>query len=72
MVTESMSLGIVLERREIDHPWESHSWTATISPERHDLQSKADISRYRRVRATGAGGHGWPATASMLISVIIR
>ncbi|MCH9049481.1 MAG: DUF3305 domain-containing protein [Proteobacteria bacterium] len=28
MVTESMALGIVLERREIDHPWESHSWTA--------------------------------------------
>ena len=28
MVTESMALGIVLERREIDNPWESHSWNA--------------------------------------------
>ncbi len=28
MVTESMALGIVLERREIDNPWETHSWNA--------------------------------------------
>ena len=26
MVTESMAIGIVIERREIDNPWESHSW----------------------------------------------
>ncbi len=26
MTAESMPVGVILERREIDNPWESHSW----------------------------------------------
>ncbi len=28
MVSESMPIGVVLERRDIDNPWQSHSWRA--------------------------------------------
>jgi hypothetical protein len=27
MTTESFSLGLVLERRRVDHPWQDYSWT---------------------------------------------
>ncbi|MBT5456569.1 MAG: DUF3305 domain-containing protein, partial [Rhodospirillaceae bacterium] len=27
MTSEAMPLGIVVERRETDHPWETHIWT---------------------------------------------
>jgi len=26
LISETMSIGIVLERREVDHPWQSHEW----------------------------------------------
>ena len=28
MIRDSLPVGIVLERRELDHPWQSHSWHA--------------------------------------------
>ena len=31
MVTESMPIGIVVERREIDHPWQSYTWRAVAA-----------------------------------------
>lgn len=26
MITDTMTIGIVLERREVDHPWQDHEW----------------------------------------------
>ncbi len=31
MVSESMPIGVVVERRELDHPWQSYAWRAVAA-----------------------------------------
>ena len=49
MIHESLPVGIVLERREIDHPWQDHSWHAV------DVIPGAPAVQEWRVLAEGPG-----------------
>ena len=45
-----MPVGVILERREIDNPWESHSWTpVAVVPGASDMPAWTEVSR----------GDGW-------------
>lgn len=47
---ESMPLGVVVERREIDNPWQDHSWSAVAV-----MPGAADIEEWRLL----ASDEGW-------------
>lgn len=48
--SESMSVGIVVERRESDHPWEDHVWqVVSVIPGAADTEDWAELGR----------GDGW-------------
>ncbi|MFT5440202.1 MAG: hypothetical protein ACI9MJ_002072 [Alphaproteobacteria bacterium] len=50
MTSESMPVGVILERREIDNPWESHSWTPVgVVPGAADLPDWKEVAK----------GEGW-------------
>ncbi len=50
VVSESMSLGIVVERREIDNPWQSHVWSSVAV-----IPGAPEIDQWRLI----AEGKGW-------------
>lgn len=58
--SESMRLGVVLERRRIDHPWADHSWRPVAV-----IPGAPEIDGFRLLQ----GGKGWAQYHAVTLTV---